>query len=232
MHKCLYDKKYIAEKRKSRTAIPMKSFLKNKILTVEIHDLIEDEECEKLLEYTDLLFEKMDNRRRKKFALVHNMEAADKLCSRYLPPYIKIILNGKICNYKYDNCCSEIEIIQWVPDMSLKNLQYNKITENKYINIPEEYYIITYLVCIDNTGSTNTTIESLSDKTVSEKICLNRQRSVIFDSRSVATKEIMSDHPRTQIYFHAKYKIIYEETQESLANSEVETSSLTTGSTE
>lgn len=239
MHKCLYDKKYIAEKRKTRTAIPMKSFLKNKILTVEIHDLIEEEECLKLLEYVDLLFENINNRRRKKYALIYDREAANKLCSRYMPPFIKIIFNGKVCNYKHDSCCDEIEVIQWVPDMSLKNTQYNKITENKYVNIPEEYYIITYLVCIDNTGSTNTIVEAIADGDISEKICLNRQRSLIFDSRSAVTKEIMANHPRTQIYFHSKYKVIREsesesesKSQDNLLNSEVETSSPTTGSTE
>lgn len=198
MDRCLSDKyKYDGKK----NAIPV-SINNEPILALRLQDFILHEEAVNLKKYADLVFQNVDDNRRKKVAKVHNEMATKILCKRMV--FKSLMIKGK--GYTLSSFCPEILIVQWVKNKYLCNVDFDKLLGEQYIGNDNEQYI-TYVIAINPPGphTTLTLREPNIDKVDFADIVLQERISIFYHTGSIKLSEVMDKSDRLHFYFRVKY---------------------------
>ena len=207
MDKCLSEN-YVFDSK--RLAIPV-VVGDRPILAVRLQDLIMHEEAINLRKYADLLFENINDKRRKKIARVKNKTAVKIICKRM--GFKQFRMGDK--NYTLSSFCPEILVVRWVKDKYLSSVDFDEVLGKQYIGNENEQYI-TYIVAINPPGS-HTTLTLRDDHLVDQSrstdntidfvdIVLQERISMFYHSGSLKLTEVM-EQERTHFYFRVKYEL-------------------------
>ena len=182
---------------KARKAIPL--VIRNEpIRAIRLQDFVVHEEIVKLNEYTEMLFKNLDNNRRKKVARLNNLKAAKSICKRLR--FKEINLGGE---FIFDSYCPEIEIVKWVKDKSLCNIDIDKLLGERYIG-DEAIQYCTFAISI-SPPSSHSTLTLRDDPDSFVDVVLRDRISLFFHNGSLKLSEVMSAIDRTHIFFHIRY---------------------------
>jgi hypothetical protein len=189
--------RYLLAKRKldKKNAIPILINTQT-ILSTRLIDLLANEEVTKLREYADSIFSSTDDLRRKKVARAKSKAATKKICSRF--KFKKLKIKGLI--YNLDSYCEDIEIIRWIHDKSLCDINFVSLLGDKYLGDESTQYI-TYVVSIDPPGAHTTLVTDIGEVDV----VLQERISLMYSNGTINLREVMYKKDRTQFFFHMKY---------------------------
>lgn len=200
MDKCILKKRFYEDR--SNKCIPL-DIEGVPVLACKMIDMLDPTEIDKLNEYANKVFAKVDDNRRKKIAFLRNKKAAKRICKRIAIKKYRLVNT----NYIFDDYCETIEIIKWVKERYVSQISFRDLTGSAYEPTPEFMYM-TVVIGLEPPTSVTKMIhkdpDELSDAFTEMKIC--SRISVLYCENCLELRESYSTLDHTQIFFHIRYR--------------------------
>lgn len=201
MHKCLLKNRFYEDR--SDKCIPL-DIEGKPILACKFLDMFDPTEIDKLNEYADKVFAKVDDNRRKKIAYLRNKKAAKKACKRLGKLITKGFTHGNV-KYEMDDYCDTVEIIRWVKERYVSGISFRDLTGSSYESTPEFMYM-TIVIGLEPPSSVTKMIYKDGDTDAFTEIKICSRISVMYCESYLELRESYSIIDHTQIFFHVRYK--------------------------
>jgi len=194
MDKCLLSKHNYD---KNSKCVPL-TINNSNVLAVQLSHVLDHNEVSQLQKYVELLFEGLDDKRRKKIARLRNRKAAKRVCSRFINRSYEI--DGVV--YEFVEYCEDIEVVTWLKDKYLSEITFDRITGNKYKT--HEFMYMTYVIGLDTGAPTSKLCFHETDTCTAIRI--TDKAGLMYCESHLMLSEELGAIDRTQIYFHVKYQ--------------------------
>lgn len=178
-------------------------------LLLLIKNFLDNAEINQLQLFCDKFLLEIDEKRRKKFVQIKDKLAVSKILGRFI--FSSFYFDNDY--YEFLDYCENIEIIEWQEEKPLKDVSYDRLTNNKY-NDPK---YINFVFSIDNLDNKTFIINRFSDER--KMVCISAKEGFLWNNKINELIEITGGK-RTQIYMHCEFVQALKRNDENNENNE------------